>query len=252
MSTLILQLFNAVSMLSLGILALAVVRGAHRAPGSREAGWWIVGLAFVIAGSNAVVQTSLAVWAFASGPGSAVYETYVRWAPASNTARASVMLGLGIILLLFREYSWSGRRYVLFYLVLMLVAGGALFGMTKIGFSSQYYSFVAGISTVEMLIFLAVLLRTLVAQSVDRLLWIMLAIYAMREAWNVIWLSALAWKYIPGNGWHPNPAYIKFYVAVTYIMMIAVVVQRIRLNRRGAYVGALLEPKAAPKYSVLG
>ncbi|HEV2149962.1 MAG TPA: hypothetical protein VGR37_21370 [Longimicrobiaceae bacterium] len=216
--------------------------------------WLVTGVAFLLEGISSTLQSSGAIWAVVEGPGSAVYEAYLRWSTVGNLGRSFLKIGLGFALLLLPLGGrFSARRQTAiavawFFLFLAL---GSILGLRDGPVQARHFSLVAVLDTVEMIVTWAALFGAISWNSIDRLLWVALALNGVRQALNVIWTSALAWVDMPG-AWAPSPALMQFYACVTLAIMTGLAVWRLRLTRRGVNVPGLLEPSAQAAPSLLG
>jgi hypothetical protein len=257
MTSLALQLLAGLFTLGLGVVALATSRYPE-AHGERGVGQWgLVGAAFILSGVNETIQSIWAYFAYAAGPGSALWDGFLRWAPAANQSRSGLELGMyaALILLLVRPPARFPASRVGLLASGVVVAGmslGALLGYFEpTADAPMHLTMVAMVNMGVAAGALAVLIISLLVQSLDRYLWVIIAIHALKSVLNVLWLNALVWLYTP-EAWAPNPLQLLMIAAAIGAMMVAVAINRLRLARRGVYVRALLEPKPAPKYSSFG
>jgi len=215
----------------------------------------LTGLVFFLMGLSGAIQDLYAVWAFRSGPGTAVYEAYLRWSPAGNYSRAFLIIAFAILLILHRSSSGSADRRtavrMLSAIVIASIVGGIVGATTGPVISAKHWSAAAVLDSIELVLLLCALLRGVTASTMDRILWSCLTIYSFHSVLNVIWFSALVWLHIPGM-WSPRPVEIALYTAATYLVVYGLVSYRLHLARRGVHVPGLLEMPTRPVPSLIG
>lgn len=250
MRTLVLQLVNSALTLGFAVLILRASRQGTWASRVCRDSCWLVGIAFAANGISQLVQGTLAVWAFVSGAGSTVYDTFLRFAPATNQSRTGLEIALALLLMLVAVR--GGRPLAPWIPLAGLVAGwaaGATIGLSEDTlWGGQHYPMVALLDAIEMVALLGMLLLALSRNSMDRLLWVALFAHAMSQALNAIWFSAIAWRRVPGS-WAPRTWTIQAEMAVLGCLMLAIAVHRYRFARRGVHVPTLLEPLMAKRVS---
>ena len=205
MTVLLAQLAAALLKLAFGGLSLAI--GRRLRGQGRGAAWTLTGIALVLSGASSVAHSAFAGWAVAAGPGSAVYENFLRWSPIGNHSRSlqAVAMG-GLLLALLLRRTEPGRRWWAAAVgVLLLGAGaGAVLATAEGPFvAGRHFPLVALYDMVELLMLLGALMVGVARQTIDRLLWYCLGIYALRMALNVLWASAMAWGQTP-EMWRPS------------------------------------------------
>jgi hypothetical protein len=254
MLTILLQASVAILALAFGAAASVVARRMHECEGAHRLSWAVVAVGFVVGGISSIVQNAGAVWAFAAGPDSAAWTEFLRWAPAGNYGRTLLRVALAISLACvpaaryFRGQFWSMSA---------MLFGGAILAGAWIGVAEGslkegvHYPNLAILETLEVVTLLFALFLAATADSMDRLLWIGICVYVVRQALNVISWSAFAWVGVPG-AWIPHPWHIHVYGVVGYGIMIGLALHRLRLARRGVQVSGLLELPAPRKFSTLG
>lgn len=251
MLILLLQSLLNVPKLACGILALLVARQIPR-DGSRPLSpWRLVGIAFCVSAACGVVQSVGAAWAVAAGPSSAPYELYLRIAPAANHSRAFLAITLGAVLALL---PWvmrlRARETHLLVLLLVGMSLGAWAGWAEGPLTRAHTAAIARNDMVEMWVMLSAVLVGLVFRSLDRLLWVFLLLYALRQSWNAIWFSAFGWA--APAGWVPSQATYEIAGIAAWMAMCLLAYHRLRLARRGIPVPALLEPFRSRDDSIMG
>lgn len=252
--TLFLQALGAALQLLFGILALAAAR--HRdafLPVRREA-WWLTGAAFTLLGAIMLVHNLIgAPWAYFSGPGTGVYEVYLRWAPVGNHSRGLLVVGYGVLLLLLAwRQRLAGFRPLAVAALLLAALLGAIAGWLEGSLiEARHFTLLATGDTVQLMVIGAVLIVALWTRALDEHLWLCLSLYALMLALNVGWLSALAWWDAPG-AWVPNSWHMQLYRQVAYLGMLGFVLRRLALARQGVHVPALTDPEPEPEFSTFG
>jgi hypothetical protein len=252
--TLFLQGLAAFLVLLFGILALAVARHQDAFLPVRREAWWLIGAAFTLLGLLQSVQGVIAApWAYFSGPGTAVYEVYLRWAPVGNHSRGLLVVVFAVLLPLLAQRQPLPRLRELAVVALLLgvLVGG--FGGWVEGtlLQERHYTWLATSNTVQLMVLSAALLHALWIRTMDEHLWLSLFAYNLMQALHVGWLSALVWENVPGV-WTPSPTYIMLYSAALQMVMLAFVLRRLALARRGVQVPALTDPEPEPEFSTFG
>jgi hypothetical protein len=243
MLTVLVQAVVGWLVLLFGVLALAVPHhsGALRSPEQRS--WALVGLGFTVAGLFRCFHGSAAVWAFLSGPGSPAWNAFLSWSPAGNYGGSFVMIAVGValsavVLDRMQKVEWRSATITIFFLLAFL-AGGIL-GRFGAPHDHVDYPIMALLISLELITFLVALFIGVVWRSMDKYLWLCLAVYAFREVLNVFLYSAMTWYRM--GGWAPSPAQSQIYVAVGYTLMVLIVSRRVILARRGVPVEPLFPP----------
>lgn len=251
MLILLLQSLLDIPKLVSGILALRVARRDPLSEGLSPSPWKLVGIAFCVSAAGGALQSAGAAWAVASGPSSAPYELYLRFAPAANHSRTFLAIALGAVL---ASLPWLRRvRPRERHLVVLLLAGmalGAWVGWSEGPLTRAHTAAVAGYDMVEMWVMLAAVLVGLLFRSLDRLLWAFLLLYALRQSWNAIWFAAFGWA-APAE-WVPSRTSYEMAGIAAWTMMCVIAYHRLRLAHRGIRVPALLDPARSRDASMMG
>lgn len=251
MITLVLQCLIAILKITFGCISLAVARHREGIPEVQRGAWLITGIGFLLLGVSGTAHSFGAVWAFVSGPGTTVFDSFLRWGPVGNHGRNVLAIGLALVLALQVRASWTpGRRLVWISVCTLLAAAGL---GSWIGWQegplqqATHYSMIAVLDSMQMIMFGAVLLYALRTEGVDRLLWCSLALYAIRQALNALWWSGAAWIRVP-DAWHTSPREIQIYSFFFWVAMLLTAAYRLLLARRGIRVPTLLEvaPRREP------
>lgn len=254
MLTLVLQGVTSALLLAYGVAALGVVRGLSAEAGVQRAAWCLTGAAFTAMAVPAAFQDIAAVRAFLSGPGTPLYDQYLRWSPIANHGRTFLAIAFHLALLtLALRRSSPGLQF-------WVATGIALIGFAVLGglvgwnegsvLSRVHYANTSILDATAFFILLGALLVALIRNAMDRLLWICMVVYALVLGLGVLWHAALAWIRIPG-AWAPSPLSMHIYRTIMISGMVAIAVYRLRLLRRGVPVPGLLDP-AGTKPSLVG
>ena len=225
-----LQVVEPLVVLVVGACALAVARRTAPAPGA--AAWRFAGVAFAIYGVHGAVQGVAAAWAQAR-EGSPFYAAYLAVDPAGNLGRAILMLGaaLGLLLLVEGRLAAAVRERPAAALFTALAVGTAVGAMLG-SLGPKHYPPVAVTSVVTVLVLFAVLWRARTGAAVDYVLWVALALYAIREALSANYMIALA-NVESRMVWSPDPLSF-YYVSVALpVPMLLCAVYRLSLLRAG-------------------
>ncbi len=251
----LLQTLAQVLLLACGIAALAVARERDAFSKVQWALWLLTGIAFTLMGVNAVLHAAAAAGAFFAGADTAIYDLYLRWSPTGNHSRSALVIAFGVVVI------WlTGSRgplpswfwlFAVGLLLLFLLVGGWIGWREGLLTPSRHYSAFAGLNTIGLLVLLWALWRSLLAETMDLHLWLAIAVYAIHQALNVIWLSALAWSFVPG-AWSPSPWMIMLYTVIAHTTMLAVALRRLVLARRGVRAVSALDFLAPARFSSLG
>lgn len=245
MVTLVLQCVGDAVTLLFAYLALRVAREGKADQELVRASWLVTGLAFTFTGASSTLQDVAGVWAFVSGPGTEVYDQYLRWSPIGNHSRNFLVVVYGLALLAVSQVRGalprSFPRLAAGALLAGAVLGGVLGWLEGPVVSGRHWSASAVFSLFWVVALFAALLGALWMNSMDRLHWICVAVYALHGVFDVFFYSALSWIRIAG-AWAPRPAQIQFYNVLAYLVMIGITLHRSALARRGKRVPGLLEP----------
>lgn len=243
MTSAVLQLVVQALILAFGILAAGVARERGGMPRIHRMAWVLTAVFFVWRGAPGVVQAVAALWAFTAGEGSRSWALFVEWGPAMNHTRTLVSLATGWTLAalpLLRGQAasrlWTGTSLA----CLVLACAGGYAGLREGPTGVLHLYTLSVLGTVEMVGMLVALTVGLFARTLDRYLWLVLLVYAVHVALNIIWYSATVGFFYPGS--FAPPAEVRhLYSAASYLAGCALAWHRLALARRGARVGGLLE-----------
>ncbi|HEV2126862.1 MAG TPA: hypothetical protein VGW38_29265 [Chloroflexota bacterium] len=252
--TLFLQALGAALQLLFGILALATARHQDAFLPVRREAWWLTGATFTLLGAIMLVHTAIgSPWAYFSGPGTTVYEVYLRWSPVGNHSRALLIVGFGVLLLLlvWRQQLAHFRQLAVAVLLLAALLGGIAGWLEGSLIEARHFTLLAIGDTLQLMVISAALLSALWLRMVDEHLWLCLSLYALMLALNVGWYSAMAWLDVPG-AWVPTSMHMQMCRQVAYLGMLAFVLRRLVLARRGVQVPAFTDPEPEPEFSTFG
>jgi hypothetical protein len=247
MPTLTLQCVSAVLTVLFAAVALSISR--HAIAPDRRAGWRLAGAGFLLLGAGMTAQYAGAVAAFASGPGTAAWDVYLRWAPALNHSR----IGGGIALAAGVGYvAWTGRfpeRRAWAGLAAGMEAASlaaAWLGTPEGAFALRTHgsSLALGV-TVELVAFGAALLVSAARGTLDAFLFAALTLYAGSLALGVPVVSLMVLRTGVEDG-RPPSWLLQLVQVVSMSSMMALALLRLTLLRRGVRMRAVLGRHSAP------
>lgn len=249
MLTLLLQILSALLTCLFGWVALAITRHDHILTPDRRAGWLLTGIGFSLLGASAVLQDVGAVAAFASGSQTAVYDAYVRVAPALNHSRTALAIALGAGLTVL---AWSGSlpsrrgwRWTTGALVAAMVLGGAIGFLEGPYVIGRHATVSTVLLTVELIAFALALLASASRGTFDIFLFASLMFYALMGALNVSLMTGMAWRAaLPGGG--PPPWLLQLQNVLFLCVMLGVATVRLVLLEKGLRVREVFGREAAP------
>ena len=236
------QLLVAVLTMGFGVLALRVAPE----PGSstRTAAWFLAGVTFAPEGAVATLHAILAVVAVLAGRGTSFWDVYMRFTPAGNDARSTVVLGFALALawVVLLERPAPARRWsVLAVPVLMLAGFVAGLFEPPVGSrqGADHFSVMSYFGAATAVLLFASLYRAMVRESFDWLLWVALALYAVREALSSNIQMVLSWAGF-GGGWSPPAQAMVWVGLVSAFAMLACTTRRLAIARAGGDPPGLL------------
>lgn len=247
MPTLTLQCVSAVLTVLFGAVALSISR--HVVAPDRRAGWRLAGAGFLLLGATMAPQYAGAVAAFARGPGTVVWDVYLRWASALNHSR----IGAGIALAAGTGYlAWTGRYPErrgwagLFAGMAAASLAGAWLGALEGAFDLRTHGSAIALGvTVELVAFGAALLASAARGTLDAFLFTALTLYAGSLALGVPVVSFMILRTGLDDG--RPPSWLLQLLQVAFMSaMLALALLRLTLLRRGVRMRAVLGRHSAP------
>ena len=235
--SLVVQLLFSLLTLAFGVLAVGVARCRARTP--RNGAWLLTGVTFSISGTVATVAAVLAFPAVVAGPGSYLWDQFVYYSQVANHARAVAVLALApaLMLLVLRPRPVQARATAILLASALAVGAvvGLMFGTAP---HETQLALLGAVSLVTAFILFIVLYLALVKSSTDWMLWIALALYAVREMMNsnVQFLISMA-----GVTWSPPGTLVLWFGAASVAVMLACTGYRFHLARIGRDAPSLME-----------
>lgn len=246
MTTLVLQDAVAVLLVVYSLLALLVAR--RMAGDSRHrAAWLITGVVLGVYSLNNLVQVTFATVAYVVGREHHLYAMYEGFAPIGNHSRTLLVFVLygALVWLALRGPLTAVRWGVVLGAALLAMLGGALLGWSEGPLDiARHFPATAMLDTIGFVALGSVLLLLMARDTIDRFLWFSLATYGFTSLIGALYLSAMAWFYVPGS-WTPPNWQIQLWRAVLALVMVGLAARRLGLARRGRPVRGLL-PRSEP------
>ena len=238
------QLVTAALALLFGVLALRVWR---RAGGGRRdratVAWGLAAANFIVVGVHASAHSLLAAAGWAMGRESALFRWVGSWAIAANLGRAVVSVVFGVLLLagLVVHRRWVPRVARAGPAVLAGTAVFATAAALRLPYDNAYTlgTSLAVLSSITAVVVMAALLAAVLNDSMDQLLWLALAAYALKETVSVSLFAVLAWWSMAA---HVEAYRIFYWVALGLSAgMAGLAARRLRMAAAGRRVPALFE-----------
>lgn len=255
MRTALLQLASSVLLLGFGVQALRVWRRSGPVRRDRAALAWAVTAAnFLVVGVYCTVQSLVSIPAVAAGPGSALYGQMTNWVTATNAGRGVTSIVFGLLLLaLLVTHRRSGLRIAQAApLVLVAVAVGAtaVGRMVPVSIPHGLVSLIAVLNAATAVVLMAALLAAVQNDGMDQLLWLALAVYALKETVSVSLLAVMSfWGVANVSLYHVIFLWLQVVLAGG---MAVLATRRLRLATGGGRVPALFERIPAARRPVHG
>jgi hypothetical protein len=242
-----LQWFLTLLFILFGIVATAVPRYEKSGSPRHLLLWSVTGITFILQGLNRLAQDTFGTWAYFAGPDSRVFRGFLAALPAANHSRTFAMLAFCVVLAVLtfwkRELSRSVTLLLSAGVVLAGMVVGAVIGWHEGPFTVQrHFSAVAVSDAFELVFLLAALFAVLVANQVDRLLWLALTAYTFNVALNILWMVGLS---ALGLAWAPSVLHMNLYRVALLAIMVCTAVRRVQLARRKIPTRGLLESPPA-------
>jgi hypothetical protein len=239
-TVLALQSVTVIAPLLFGVLALRVAARLRDADARRTA-WLLTGICFSVSGISGVVDAGFSNWAFNAGPGSTAWNLWLVWQPSGNYSRLLIVLAFAgaLLALCLRPHTAATLvRPAVVATVLALVAGTGLGLAEGAAGSGVHIPRYAVINAVLVVLLLGALLAAAATDATDQILWVAVALYALKNALTVILLTAIAWvehaRQVP-----PETLFAMHLVAWTAMILLAL--RRYRLATQSRYVPAIFE-----------
>lgn len=255
MRTALLQLASSALLLVFGVLALRVWRRFGPVRRDRVAlGWAVTAAEFLVVGAYSTAHSLVSAAAIAAGKESALYRRVGEWAPALNAGRciASVVFGLLLLALLVTHRRLASRvaHAAPAVLVGAAVAGTLVVRLLPDLSPHGFASMVAVLNAATAVVLMAALLAAVQNDGLDQLLWLSLAVYALKETVSVSLLAVMAFW-----GMAYVVTYYTIYLwlqAVLAGVMAGIAARRLQLASGGRRVPALFEKLHALRRSAQG
>jgi len=244
--TFLFQVFSTPLLLFTGLASRAVAAQPRLDDPFHRAAWRVVGVTFIVFGTDLFVGNVLQVLALAGGNPSPALTAYFAVAPMLDHSRTFLALGgLAALVVLGVLKAPPGPRFwtLAWALLAAGLAVGAILGVVEGPLVIGEHLFgVVLLDVVELLAILGALFVLLVTNRADRGLWALLAAYACSLALGIFWLSLLT-RF--GEGWNP-PTWTTHAVRdFFYTAMLAAAVARLLAARRGRQVYGMMGRKPA-------
>jgi hypothetical protein len=197
MRTALLQVLFSSLFFAFGVLALRVWRRFGTVRRERPAlAWGVTAAQFLLVGGTAVVHSLLAATSVAQGPKSRLFRTMSEWGPPLDTGRgvASVVFGVLMVALLVvhRRHAPRVAQAAPAVLVVALAAGTALgWTLPRTG-TYGFATLLAVMNAATAVVLMAALLAAVQNDGLDQLLWLALAVFALKETVTVSLLAVIA------------------------------------------------------------
>lgn len=244
MRSALLQLASNALLLVFGVLALRVWRRSGPVRRDRAAlGWGLTAANFLLVGGYATAHSLVALMAVAQGPRSALYKLVVSWASAANAGRSLASIAFGVLLLALlvarRRPGLRVAQAAPVVLALVAVAGTAagrpLFESTAYALATL----LAVLNAVTAVVLMAALLAAVQNDGLDQLLWLALAVYALKETMSVSLLAVISFWDVANVSLY-NTIFVWLQVVLNTGMS-WLALRRLRLATGGRRVPALFE-----------
>ena len=243
MTTALMQVAAAALTLVFAALARDIARQRGGVSYVQRAAWVVVAVFFLWRSVPGVLQSLVMLRAAEAGPGSQEFALVVQWTPAMNYLRTLIAVAMGWTLAalpLLRgqriDRVWWGTSLA----CVLLAATGVYVGWLEGPTSRAHLVALTVLGAAELIGVLAGLTVGMLGDTLDRYLWIILCMYAVQVALNVMWYSSTAGFFYPG-GWYPLPPLRYVYSFAVLVAACALARQRLALARRGVRVGGLME-----------
>jgi hypothetical protein len=225
------------------LTALWIARVLPEHAGTQRHAWRITAFVFLVYAASHLTQAVSAAMALRQGPGSPVYETYVRWFPMANHSRTLLVWSLYLCLgmLAWKGASaWRTLRYAYVPLALGMMVLGGMIGWWEGPFDPvRHLSNTSLLDVVGFLVATSVLFVTMLRGTIDRALWFAIFLYASSSVVSSLFIAALAWINV-ADAWTPRPWVMEVSRVSFAVAIVAMAVWRLRLARRRIPLPGLL------------
>lgn len=231
-------------LLLFGVLSLRVWRRSGPARRDRAAlAWSVTAAYFLVGGGYSTGHALLSATGWGMGRNSALLRWVGTWAMTANVARGalSVLFALMLLALLVLRRRWVYPMARSATLVMAAAAVVSTVVTDWIGVRTAYgmLTCMAVLSMLAAVVIMGALLAAVLNDSVDQLLWIALALYALKETVSVSNYAALAWWMLAP---HSEVYYFLYGGAVALTTgMCFLAARRLRAAGEGRRVPALFE-----------
>jgi hypothetical protein len=191
------QILSTVPLLLFGVLALLVWRRYGTVRRDRAAlGWALTAAYFLIAGTYATLHSLLSAAAGATGEGSALYTLVSNWVFSANVTRGILSMAFGgmLLVLMVSRRRWGRRVVATSPAVLAGTAVLASVALRQVPVTSGYtiLSSIAIVTAGTAIVMMVALFAAIRSDGLDQLLWLALAVYALKETMTVSFMGVMA------------------------------------------------------------
>lgn len=245
MVTQIQQIVSSLLLLAFGVLALRVWRRARTGRLERATlAWGLTAANFLVVGGYSSAHSLIAALGWSMGRDSALYQWVGSWALAANVGRGVVSVLFPVLLLavLVLHRRWAARvaQHAPAALAVTAVAGTAAALLLPDPTSMHTLTtLLAVMCAATAIVLMAALLAGVLSDGMDQLLWLALAVYALKETLSVSLLAVIGWWSLAAQ----VDAYRLFYWLAMALngSMVLLARRRLRLAVGGRHVPALFE-----------
>jgi hypothetical protein len=219
----------------------------HAPPKHREC-WRLLGSGFLFFGIFTLLVNAAGGWALVEGPGTKVWNTFVRVLPGTNYGSQLTLYAFCTLLVTAclrgqRAGPLPGRT--VWGVLLLGTAAGTAIGLLEGPFTLQHLANFALLNTGLLLLLLSALAVAVVTGAADRLFALALAAYTAGYPLTTLWLSWRAHN-SPGS-MTPPVLYTHLYFIAFILVALGITTYRWLLAGRGIPVPAVLpRPLAGP------
>ena len=242
MTTLLLQVLSSLVRAAFAIMALRAARSMHKWERQHQLAWLATGLTFAPYSALMLFQDFFAVRAFMAGVGSPELKFFLWLSPLCNHGRTFMMLGLyATLVALPFTVRWTDRRRAWAFALVVGVGFLAGVGVALVegSLTGRHFANAAFIDIAGFAVVAGTLFMSMYRDSVDRYLWMSMAMYAFTSLAGVLYFTALSW-FASDDAWTP-PAWQKpMVIVVLGVVMVGLAWKRWRLAKRGAVVHGLM------------